>query len=266
MSFKVGTAGIPDSLKRPAGTANGVKQVKKLGLAAMEIEFVRQIYLSENDAKEVKKVAEENDIALTMHAPYYINLNSKDPDKRAASRARIIKSAKIGAIAGASSVAFHPASLLKMPSETVYKIVKAEIKSILNSIPKSIRISPETAGKQGNFGSWKEIIDLAYELGCGACMDFSHIWARSEGKVNFSEVIKYYKDKIGNVKDMHIHMSGIVFTSKGEKNHTSFQNSEFPLNKVLQTLVKYGCGGVIICENPINDEGALHIQKTLQRL
>ena len=110
MVFRIGTAGIPDSLSRPAGTAKGVEQAKKLGLAAMEIEFVRQVYLKENDAKEVGRVAKENNIALTVHAPYYINLNSKDPDKREASKFRIIKSARIGALAGAKSVAFHTAS------------------------------------------------------------------------------------------------------------------------------------------------------------
>ena len=69
-----GTAGIPMNSKGNA-TAEGVTSVKKLGLGAMELEFVRSVNISKERAPEVKKSAEENNIVLTCHAPYYINLN-----------------------------------------------------------------------------------------------------------------------------------------------------------------------------------------------
>ncbi len=264
----VGTAGIPYSTPKPRDTINGIKRIREIGLEAMELEFVRSVYLNETAAKEVRKVAQENRVALTSHASYFVNLNSNDSDKREASKQRILQSARVGAVAGAVSVAFHPAALQKMPSEAVYKIVKAELKEVLDILKKekiSISIAPETAGKKGNFGSWKETIDLAKEVGCGACMDFSHIWARSEGKVDFAEVLDYYVKRLGKT-GMHIHVSGITFTKQGEANHTLFARSEFPLKDVLKELVKHDCSGIVICESPIQDDDALVVKKILESL
>ena len=57
MSFKIGCAGIPHSTPKPGGTVNGIKRIKELNLDALEIEFVRSIYLNEAKAKEVNKIA-----------------------------------------------------------------------------------------------------------------------------------------------------------------------------------------------------------------
>ncbi len=267
MGFLVGCAGVPYSTPKPRDTAAGIRKARELQLSALELEFVRKVYLSEDAAKDVGKVARENDIALTCHASYFVNLNSKDSEKREASKQRILQSARIGAIAGAKSVAFHPAALQKMPSEAVYKIVKAELKEVLDILKKekiSVSIAPETAGKKGNFGSWKETIDLAKELGCGACIDFAHIWARAEGEVDFDEVVDYYVKNLGKT-NMHVHISGINFTGQGEKNHTMFAQSKFPLKDALASLVKHGCSGIIICESPVQDSDALVIQKLLEQ-
>ena len=74
MRLRFGTAGIPIStLNR--GTINGIKQVKKLGLEGMELEFVRRVNISEDKTAEIKKIAKSNDVILTCHGQYYINLN-----------------------------------------------------------------------------------------------------------------------------------------------------------------------------------------------
>lgn len=267
MNFKVGTAGIPYSTKG-SGSMSGIERVRELTLNAMELEFVRGCNMSYDTAKQVRAVAERNNVALTVHGPYYVNLNSRDSEKREASKQRILKSARVGALAGAKSLAFHPASLQGMPSEAVYKIVKSELVEVIEILKKEknpIVIAPETAGKKGNFGSWKETIDLAKEVGCGACMDFSHIWARSEGKVDFAEVLDYYVKRLGKT-DMHIHISGITFTKQGEANHTLFSRSEFPLKDVLKELVKHDRSGIVICESPIQDDDALVVKKILESL
>ncbi len=262
--FKVGCAGIPSSTPK-GGTINGIIRAKQLGFSCQEIEFVHSIYLNDKSAADVGKTAQENNITLTLHCPYYININSKDSEKREASKQRIIKSAKLGAIMGAKSVTFHPASLQKTPPEVVYKIVKEELKEVIKASPKSISIAPETAGKVGNFGSWKEIIDLAKELECGACIDFSHVWARTQGKADFEEVIDYYVKNLGK-SNMHIHMSGIEFTKQGEKHHLPITHSDFPYKKILKLLVEKGCSGVIICEDPDPEKGAREIQRVLKEL
>ena len=76
-----GTAGIPITTNNPS-TVNGIKRVKELGLGCMELEFVRNINISKEKAPEVKETAKREDVVLTCHAPYYINLNSEDKRKK----------------------------------------------------------------------------------------------------------------------------------------------------------------------------------------
>ena len=100
-----GTAGIP--LGSKGTTADGIRHVRKLGLGAFELEFVRSINITKEKAPLIKKTAEESNIVLTCHAPYYINLNSSEIDKVEASVLRILNSARIANLCGAYSVCFH---------------------------------------------------------------------------------------------------------------------------------------------------------------
>ena len=97
--LRIGTAGVPASTK-PQTTPDGIVRLAELGLEHMEIEFVRGVRMGERTARAVRKLAEEQRVSLTVHAPYYINLNSKEPEKVEASKQRIIQAAKIGAAAG----------------------------------------------------------------------------------------------------------------------------------------------------------------------
>ena len=101
-----GTAGIPVSAKG-LGTEEGIVEVRNLDLDAMELEFVRNINITKQKAPDVKKAAEKNNIVLTCHAPYFINLNSAEKAKLKASIDRILNSARIANLCGAWSVTFH---------------------------------------------------------------------------------------------------------------------------------------------------------------
>jgi deoxyribonuclease-4 len=64
----------------------------------MELEFVRGVRMKEGMAQRVRETAEEENIVLSVHAPYYINLNSAEAEKIRASIERIYRSARIGAL------------------------------------------------------------------------------------------------------------------------------------------------------------------------
>ena len=102
-----GPAGVPENSPKP-DTESGIARVKEVGLDCMEMEFVRGVSMGEKKAAQVKAAAAEHGIALTVHAPYYINFNSHDPEIIKASKKRLFDSARIGALADAKSVAFHP--------------------------------------------------------------------------------------------------------------------------------------------------------------
>ncbi len=268
-------AGIPFSTT-PRDTVNGIKRTRELGLGAMELEFVHSVNISLEKAPAVKKAAEENEIVLTCHAPYFINLNSKEPPKRAASRGRIISSAKSLNACGGYSVCFHPAFYQGDAPEKVYSEVKGEMKKILDelsTLKTSAWIRPETTGKPTQFGSIDELVDLSSEFdNVLPVVDFSHLHARTNGKFNtkgeFEQVMELIEKKLGKIAldNMHIHLSGINYGPKGEKNHLNLKESDMNYKDLLQVLKDFKVKGVLVCESPNIEEDALLLQRTFEKL
>lgn len=267
--LRFGTAGIPISTK--GDTIQGIKDIRKLGLDSMELEFVRGVHIKEDKAPEIKKTAKDNDIVLTCHAPYYINLNSEDKKKFHASIGYILNSAKIAYLCGGFSVCFHAGYYQKQDPAKVYEKIKEGIKKITKELKESdnnIWIRPEISGKQAQFGDLKEIIRLSQDLKqVMPCIDFSHNFARSIGQANkledFGEVLSEVKDNLGKeaLNNMHIHVSGIEYGDKGEKHHLILEESKFNYKDLMKSLREFNVKGVLICESPNIEEDALLMKK-----
>ncbi|MCK4352657.1 TIM barrel protein [candidate division WOR-3 bacterium] len=277
MKLLFGTAGVPLSATSRT-TESGIQKINELGLDCMELEFVRGVKMGSEKAQVVRKIADNLGVQLTVHSPYYINLNSKEPDKVKASKQRILDSAKIGALAGAHSVTFHAAYYMGMNPKEVYQIVKdalLEIMENLNQTNIRIDISPETTGKLSQFGTLEEIISLAKEIpGVKPCIDFAHLHARGGGKPNsyneFMKIIELVKEELGSfaLKDMHLHISGIHYGPKGELNHLTFEDpeSKFRYKELLQVLKDENVSGFLICESPTLEIDALLIKNIYRNL
>ncbi|MSS75091.1 endonuclease IV [Candidatus Pacearchaeota archaeon] len=188
------------------------------GLRACELAFTHGAYIkSETDARTIQKRAAELGIELSIHAPYYVNLNSDDPVKRAATKQRILECCKVGEWLGAKVVVFHPGYYREgVDRIQAYTVVKEGIIDIMKELKKNkwvIQIAPETMGKINVFGSIDEISRLAQETGCAVCIDFAHILARDK-KVDYALILKAFPQE-----EWHVHFSGIVYGEKGEKHH-----------------------------------------------
>lgn len=265
-----GTAGIPLCAKG-SDTITGIEEVKNLGLGAMELEFVRSINITKEKAPEVKKAADKNDVVLTCHAPYFINLNSSEKKKLKASIDRILNSARIANLCGAYSVCFHPGFYQKEPKEKVFEKIKGNIKEISKTIKNEnnkMWLRPETTGKESQFGNINELLEISSELdNVMPCIDFSHLHARSNGKYNsydeFSEVLKSVEKKLGKngLNNMHIHLSGIAYSEKGEKNHLNLMHSDMNYKDLIKAWRDFRIKGVVISESPNIEEDALLMQK-----
>ncbi|MFH1240614.1 MAG: TIM barrel protein [Candidatus Diapherotrites archaeon] len=265
-----GTAGIPLSTK-DRNTTNGIERVKELGLGAMELEFVHSVNLNEEKAKEVNKAAEKNEIELTCHGQYYINLNSLEKTKVKASVQRILNAARIANTAGAKSMTFHAAFYMKMEKEKVYENVKRELKAIVKTLQSEgnkIWIRPEFTGKETQFGDLRELIRLSTDVEqVLPCIDFAHYHARYNGKMNsyekFSELLEQIEKRLGKsaLHNMHIHVSGINYSEKGEKSHAPLQESDLKYKELIKAWKDFGIKGIVISESPLIEEDALLMQK-----
>jgi deoxyribonuclease-4 len=105
------------------------------------------------------------------------------------------------------------------------------------------------------------------------CLDFAHLHARAgNGEMNtydeWCQVLEAYAKALGEVslKTLHIHLSGIEYSAKGERNHLPIQESDFDLQGLFKALSAFNAGGRILCESPIMEEDALFMQKTWQEI
>jgi deoxyribonuclease-4 len=270
-----GTAGTPITAKERS-TEAGIECVAELGLECMEVEFVYGVKMSEKAALSIGELAAIKGIALTVHGPYYINLNAVEPEKIEASKARILQSARIASLLGARSVTFHAAFYLKNSPAETYDAVKRnleEVLGILRGEDIKVTISPEVTGKPSQFGSLEELLRLATELeGVAPCIDFSH-WHARTGKANsyqeFIEILDEIGSRLGRpaLDNMHVHVSGVEFGGKGERRHLMLSESDFNYIDLLRALEDRRAKGVIICESaPHLERDALLLQRAYNRL
>ncbi len=270
-----GTAGIPLSTT-PRNTINALARLRELKLNAMELEFVRSVNVNPKIAKEMLEQNKDQDITVTCHGSYFINLNAADKDTIIASKKRILEGATAARMAGAWSITFHAAYYLKDDKSLVYDRVKEQMKYLVNELEESgnkIWLRPETTGKETQFGNIKEIIQLSQEVEqVLPCVDFAHLHARTNGKYNtteeFREVLTMIETGLGRrgLDNMHIHMSGINYGPKGEKNHLFLEESDFNWKDLLKVWKEYKIKGAVINESPNIEDDAQLMKKYYEGL
>lgn len=275
MPLLFGTAGVPLSSK-DRSSEGGVRRIRELNLGALELEFVQGVRMGEEKARKVGNVAKEDNIALSCHAPYYINLNSREPEKIAASRDRILHTSRISHIIGVRSVIFHPAFNHDDSSEVVLERVVRELTLVRETLAaegNDVILRPETTGKGTQFGDLTETIRIAKEVpGVLPCIDFSHLHARTNGRYNsydeFCEILDETAEELGDrwVKNVHFHISGIEYGLKGEKRHLVLKESDLRYEELMKACHSFGVEGLAICESPNLEEDALLLQQTYRAL
>ena len=249
-----------------SGTLEGVQKLPELGLNALEVEFVRGVHMGIPLAKQIGVEARKNDIQLSIHAPYFINLASKEKKKIEESKKRILDSCERMHHMGGGPVVFHPSYFGGMDKEQVYQMTKEAIDGMLNAIRGNrwnCKLAPETTGKHSALGSLDETIRLVKETGCYLCVDMAHLFARQYGKIDYMEIF----DKLEplKLKHLHIHFSGIEYTAKGEKNHIVLNHSP-PFRPLAQEILKRGLDVTIISESPVTWEDSQKMRRIFETL
>ena len=270
-----GTGGVPHSASDRSVLA-GVRRIRELELDCMEVEFVRGVRIKKEVAEQAGKAAAELRVILTCHGPYYINLNAEEPDKKEASSSRILETARAAQWLGAKSITFHAGFFLKQDREQVYGVIKKALAEITSTVAQEgleVRISPELTGKETQFGSLEELMRLSSEVdNIHPCIDFSHYHARTGGAQNsyeeFCQTLEKTEKALGRqaLEQLHMHVSGINYTAKGERNHLNLPESDLKYKELLRALKDFKVGGTLICESPNLEEDARLLKDTYIKL
>ena len=256
--IKIGTAGTAG-----LGYEMGLQKCKELKLDALEVEFTYGVRMLSEEAKKVGELAKKLNIDLSVHGPYYINLNSEEKAKINASKKRILDSCERGYYLGARYIVFHAGFYGKEDKEKTYEDIKREILELQKAIKQKqwdVILSPETTGKGSQFGDIDELLRLKKETGCHLTIDFAHLKARNNGKIDYDELFK----KIKNIGHIHSHFSGVEWTAKGERRHIITPEDE--IKKLLSYAKKYQADVTIINESPDPFGDCVKTKRILEKL
>jgi deoxyribonuclease-4 len=277
LSFQFGTVGSPlGTPKKPGGSVGAIEFSKSIGLTTLELGWVQSVRVTEATCAAIKAKAAEQGVSLSVHAPYFINLNA-DADEWPKSRKRLMDAAHYGNLAGATDIIFHPGSYFERPPAEVLKAAIPRLKDCVKELRKAknpVRLRPETMGKSAMLGSLEDTLEMSMAMdGVLPCLDFAHLHARpGDGTVNsveeWSRILEAYQAALGReaLKSLHIHLSGIEYGPKGEKNHLALGESDLKINYLFQVLKDFGCGGRILCESPVMEADAEVMKKAWMKV
>lgn len=271
-SFRFGTVGSPESTpKKPGGSVGAIQRLRELRLGALELGWVQSVRVSVQTCATIRAVALEQEIAISVHAPYFINLNAS-PDEWLKSRQRLMDAAHYGHLAGATDIVFHPGSYFGKPAEEVLPLAIGRLEACvaeLRAAGNPVILRPETMGKSAMLGSLEDTLALSAAIeGVQPCLDFAHLHARTgDGSMNtyseWAQLLEVYGNALGSagLQNIHAHLSGIEYGAKGEKNHLPVAEADIDVEAIFKALKDFGCRGRILNESPLLEGDAQGYQR-----
>ncbi|MBS3801257.1 MAG: TIM barrel protein [Candidatus Thermoplasmatota archaeon] len=268
--IRIGQAGIPLSCKGRTNKDGLVYTKEILDLNAMEVQFVRGLYvMDDEEALFMKEYAQENDVELHVHAPYYINLAGDDEVKLSIEKA--MSSAILAEKMGAKTVVIHPGYYgEKSPLETLKLIVKntQALQDMMLEKSLNVRLGLETMGKQKVFGSLDEIIKVCEQVpGVLPVIDIGHIHARGNGCLKKQEDFEEVFDKLSVLDLDHylIHVTGVLYEDGNEQYHLPVKKGDMPIGPLIDTVLDHDYNVSLISESPLLEHDAVYLRLQVEK-
>ncbi len=248
--------------------------VKEKGLSCFEYSFGRGVNLSNQRAESIGKAFKENNVEISVHAPYYINFANPEEENAIKSFSYVLQSAEKIKIMGGKRIVFHPASQGKMKREQAVNLTIERLKRLRDIIYEKglddLIYCPETMGKLGQIGTIEEVVEFCkIDKIYTPAVDFGHINAREFGSLkteqDYMDRLQFMIDQLGyeKMKHFHIHFSKIEYSAKGEVRHLTFEDNHYGPDffSLAVVLKKLNLEPFIVCESAgTQDIDALKMQ------
>ncbi|MCL2024183.1 MAG: TIM barrel protein [Coriobacteriia bacterium] len=289
-SVLFGVAGFPPAFHKSEFRKNRdniFQWLNCLQLDWVELQNTYGVKMKSEQAHRYRELADEYNIGISLHAPYYVTLASADEEVVKRSKERILQCYDLAKKIGSSRIIFHPGHYPGKSADdranAVEKIIEG-LNGIKQSLPADdIFLYPETAGKRNQVGSIEEIIYICSKVSFARpCVDVAHVHAFRGGSLVSTESIVEILDMIENqlgremLEETHFHMYPVEVDHNGEKKHKAFddriENYQVSLLEDESLLDKYypraenfieaiqrkKISPVVVCEaRDTQDEGAL---------
>ncbi len=273
---RFGPAGVPPPfriLKAKLSDVPGL--LREEGLDAFEYQASRwgaKPQIKQEDAEKLGVEAKKNDVRLSLHGSYFINLSGKK-DVVEASKQRLIAGATAAQWMGAYVVVFHLGFYGRLEKSFAFKSCVTALKDVsqsLNSLGVKVKLGPETMGRKFQVGSLDEILTICQEVeDTQLVIDWGHLHARHQGTFkkieDFRLVVEKVEKQLGTeaIKTMHCHFSKIEFSSQGEKRHRTLEEKRYgpEFELLAKIIVDFNLHPTLICETPLLDIDAVKMRE-----
>ena len=278
---RFGPAGVPPIFRlMGAKTSDVPRLLREEGLDAFEYAAVRwgpKPQISQAEAERLGVAARENDVRMSLHGSYYINLSGKREIAEASKR-RLIASATAADWMGAYVMVFHTGFYGKFEKDFAFKTCLNALKEVsaeMRSLGLKVKLGPETMGRRFQVGTLDEILTLNQEVeNIQLVVDWAHLYAIHQGTLrkveDFRAIAEKIEQKLGTeaMRNMHCHFSKIEFNLLGERQHHSFEEKRYGPDFTLlaETIADFQMHPTIICESPLLDVDARRMKETLAQV
>jgi len=209
-----------------------------MGLSALEYPGGRSVRLKEDTARRIGAAARAHGIAVSIHAPYYINLANPAPERYARNIGYLMESARAVRAMGGERVVLHVGSDSKADPSQAFADARAGLRrarrDLIDAGLGDIRLCPETMGRDGQIGGLDAILRLCEQDDTFIpTVDFAHLHARGRGGLrtaeDFEAVLRRMAEVLGGARahGFHAHFCRIEYTGSGEKRHWTFADTRF---------------------------------------
>jgi len=278
---RFGPAGVPPMFRRLGAKLPDVPRLlHEEGLDAFEYQAVRwgkNPQIKKEDAQNLGKEAEKNNVLLSLHGSYFVNLSGKKEIVEA-SKKRLIACAIAADWMGAYVMVFHTGFYGSVEKSFAFKNCLTALKEIsleMKSLGLKVKLGPETMGRKFQVGTIDEILTICQEIeGTHLVIDWGHLHALHQGALkkieDFRAIAEKVEKELGTetLKGMHCHFSKIEFSSQGEKRHHTLDEERYgpDFRMLAEVITEFELHPTIICESPILDVDAVKMRKVLKEV
>ncbi len=254
--------------------------MREEGLDALEYEAIYWGGVPQIRREEAEKLglkADENDVWLSLHGSYFINLNGEKQIVEA-SKKRLVACAIGADWMKAHTVVFHPGFYGRKPPAEAYRRVVEAMNDVVATLKGlgiiSVRLGAETMGKPSQVGSLEDALGFCEDVEqTQLVIDWAHLHARNRGRFrtieDFRKVVEQAESRLGSeaVQNMHCHFTKIEYSEKGERRHHILDEAGFgPSFEILvKVIVEFRLRPVLICESPLLDIDAVKMRDMFRK-
>jgi deoxyribonuclease-4 len=226
---------------------------------------------SYSELRELRNMASELDVQLSIHTPYYMDIISEG-ELCFKSMDSIKWAGLIANELGARMVVTHVGLYGEVTAKTAFKRAKERLGELAKWYKKHGIKSPiglELSGRQEVFGSLSEVARLCKDTKqLVPVVNFAHYHSREEGLLREPKDFDKLLDTVMDVSDgeIYTHFSGVEHEGGNEKRFTSIKKGDLRFEPLAESLVDRNDPITIISSSPLLEHDAMYMKVILERV